>query len=135
VALGLFTAGLRTGTTVYVRAVIEHGTRRIPIRAATGHPARSGVAPQARNLLLDLDDAGRRARFARHDRDASVTATCGPVVQAAGIRVIRAAVGAPRMNPVMDRWIGSCRRELLDRAPGMESAASADRAARVRGLP
>ena len=32
-----------------------------------------------------------------------------------GIRVIRSAVQAPRMNSVMERWIGSCRRELLDR--------------------
>jgi hypothetical protein len=25
------------------------------------------------------------------------------------------ACGAPRMNSIMERWIGSCRRELLDR--------------------
>jgi transposase InsO family protein len=37
------------------------------------------------------------------------------VFQAAGIRVIRSAVKAPRMNSVMEQWIGSCRRELLDR--------------------
>jgi integrase-like protein len=37
------------------------------------------------------------------------------VFQAAGIKVIRSAVQAPRMNSVMERWIGSCRRELLDR--------------------
>jgi hypothetical protein len=37
------------------------------------------------------------------------------VFQAAGIRVIRSAVQAPRMNSVTERWIGSCRRELLDR--------------------
>jgi len=29
--------------------------------------------------------------------------------------VIRSAVQAPRMNSIMERWIGSCRRELLDR--------------------
>ena len=33
----------------------------------------------------------------------------------AGIPVIRSAVQAPRMNSIMERWIGSCRRELLDR--------------------
>ena len=64
---------------------------------------------------MDLEDAGTRVRFVLHDRDASFTATFGSVFQAAGIRVVRSAVQAPRMNSVMERWIGSCRRELLDR--------------------
>ena len=33
------------------------------------------------------------------------------VFWAAGARVIQ----APRMNSIMERWIGACRRELLDR--------------------
>ena len=114
-ALDFFTADLLNGTKVYVVAVIEHGTRRIRILGATEHPVQSWVVQQARNLLMDLEDAGRRAKFVLHDRDASFTATFDSVFQAAGIRVIRAAVQAPRMNSVMERWIGSCRRELLDR--------------------
>jgi hypothetical protein len=70
---------------------------------------------QARNLLMDLDDAGMRVKFVLHDRDASFTAAFGAVFQAAGARVVRSAVQAPRMNSVMERWIGSCRRKLLDR--------------------
>jgi putative transposase len=50
-----------------------------------------------------------------HDRDASFTAALDEVFLAAGARVIRSAVQAPRMNSIMERWIGSCRRELLDR--------------------
>jgi len=114
-ALDIFTADLLNGTTVYVLAVIEHGTRRIRILGATGHPVQSWVVQQARNLLMDLEDAGTRAKFVLHDRDASFTATFDSVFQAAGIRIIRSAVQAPRMNSVMERWIGSCRRELLDR--------------------
>jgi putative transposase len=100
---------------VCVLAVIEHGTRRIRILGATEHPVQSWVMQQARNLLMDLEDAGTRAKFVLHDRDASFTAAFDSVFQAAGIRVIRSAVQAPRMNSVMERWIGSCRRELLDR--------------------
>ena len=114
-ALDFFAADLLNGTKVYVLAVIEHGTRRIRILGATGHPVQSWVVQQARNLLMDLEDAGTRAKFVLHDRDASFTATFDSVFQAAGIRVIRSAVQAPRMNSVMERWIGSCRRELLDR--------------------
>jgi hypothetical protein len=82
---------------------------------ATKHPVQSWVVQQARNLLMDLVDAGMRAKFVLHDRDATFTQAFDAVFQAAGIRIIRSSVQAPRMNSVMERWIGSCRRELLDR--------------------
>ena len=44
-----------------------------------------------------------------------LTAASDAVFQAAGVRVVRSAVQALRMNSIMERWIGSCRRELLDR--------------------
>jgi hypothetical protein len=115
-ASGFFTAGLLDGTKVYVLAVIGHGTRRVRVLGAAGNPAWSWVARQARNLLMDLEDAGVRVKFVLHDRDAGFTAGSGAVFRAAGARVVRCAVQAPRMNPVMERWIGGCRRELLDRA-------------------
>ena len=64
---------------------------------------------------MDLEDAGMSVKFVLHDRDASFTQAFDAVFQAAGIRVIRSAVQAPRMNSITERWIGSCRRELLDR--------------------
>src|SRR6266699_1016052 len=114
-ALDFFTAGLLNGTKVYVLAVIEHGTRRIRILGATGHPVPAWVVQQARNLLMDLEDVGTRVKFVLHDRDASLTAAFDEVFRAAGARIIRAAVQAPRMNSIMERWVGGCRRELLDR--------------------
>ena len=53
-ALDFFTADLLNGTKAHVLAVIEHGTRRIRILGATGHPVQSWVVRQARNLLMDL---------------------------------------------------------------------------------
>jgi transposase InsO family protein len=114
-ALDFFTADLLNGAKVHVLAVIEHGTRRVRVLGATEHPVQSWVVQQARNLLMDLEDAGTRVKFVLHDRDASFTAAFDAVFQAAGVRVIRSAVQAPRMNSIMERWIGSCRRELLDR--------------------
>jgi transposase InsO family protein len=64
---------------------------------------------------MDLQDAGTRVKFVLHDRDASFTAASDEVFEAAGVRIVRSAVQAPRMNLIMERWIGSCRRELLDR--------------------
>src|SRR6185437_2015850 len=114
-ALDFFTADLLNGTKVYVLAVIEHGNRRVRVLGATEHPVQSWVVQQARNLLMDLGDVGAGAKFVLHDRDASFTQAFDAVFQAAGIRVIRSAVQAPRMDSIMERWIGSCRRELLDR--------------------
>jgi transposase len=114
-ALDFFTADLLNGTKACVLAVIEHGTRRVRVLGAAEHPVRSRVVQQARNLLMDLDDAGVSVKFVLHDRDASLTAAFDAVFRAAGARVVRSAIQAPRMNSIMERWIGSCRRELLDR--------------------
>src|SRR6266566_1044498 len=98
-ALDFFTANLLNGTQVYVLAVIEHGTRRMRVLGATEHPVQAWVVQQARNLLMDLEDAGTRVKFVLHDRDSSFTATFDAVFQAAGVRVIRSAVQAPQMKP------------------------------------
>ena len=82
---------------------------------ATQNPVQSWVVQQARNLLMDLEDAGVSVKFVLHDRDASFTAAFDAVFEAVGVRVVRSAIQAPRMNSIMERWIGSCRRELLDR--------------------
>jgi len=73
------------------------------------------VVQQARNLLMDLGDGGTRAGFVLHDTDASFTAAFDAIFNAEGMSVVRSAVRAPRMNSIMQRWIGSCRRELLER--------------------
>jgi putative transposase len=56
-----------------------------------------------------------RVEFVLHDREASFSAAFEAVFQAAGIMVIRSAVQVPRMNSIMERWIGSCRRGLPNR--------------------
>ncbi len=76
-------AVVRDGTKVYVLAVIEHGTRRIRIPGATGNPVQSWEMQQARNLLMDLEDAPMSVKFVLHDRDASFTAAFDAVFQAA----------------------------------------------------
>ena len=56
-----------------------------------------------------------RNKFLIHDRDAKFTAMFDEVFRTEGIRVLLTAPQAPRMNAIMERWIGSVRRELLDR--------------------
>ncbi|QKG20059.1 integrase catalytic subunit [Actinomadura verrucosospora] len=104
-----------TGVRVYVLAVIEHHTRRIRVLGATGDPTAAWVTQAARNLLMDLEDAGCRARFLIHDRDGKFPELFDVVPADAGIRVMLTGVRMPRMNAVMERWVQTCRRELLDR--------------------
>jgi hypothetical protein len=52
-----------SGARLHVLAVIEHASRRIRILGATVHPTAPWVAKAARNLVMDLEDAGCRARF------------------------------------------------------------------------
>lgn len=100
---------LLDGTKVYVLTVIEHATRRVRVLGATTHPVKQWVEQQARNLVMDLEDAGIRARFLIDDRDASFCAAFDEILADAGIEVIRSAVRAPRMNAVMERWFRSLR--------------------------
>ena len=114
-ALDLFTVDLLDGTKAYVLAAIEHATRRIRILGATTHPGGQWIVQQARNLCMDLDQAGANVKFVLHDCDAIFHEGFDTVFTAAGLRIVRSGVRVPRMNSIMERWIGGCRRELLDR--------------------
>ncbi|MGH3170484.1 MAG: integrase core domain-containing protein [Trebonia sp.] len=104
-----------SGTRLFVLAVIEHRTRRIRVLGATAHPATSWVAQAARNLVMGLEDAGCRARFLIRDRDGTFPVLFDDVLADAGIEVVPGGVRVPRMNSIMERWVQTCRRELLDR--------------------
>ena len=104
-----------SGARMFVLAVIEHGSRRIRTLGATTHPGASWVAQAARNLVMDLEDVGCRARFLIRDRDGKFPELFDTVLADAGIEVVLSGVRMPRMNSIMERWMQTCRRELLDR--------------------
>ena len=104
-----------TGAHMFVLAVIEHATRRIRVLGATPHPTAAWVAQAARNLVMDLEDAGSRARFLIRDRDGKFPALFDALLKDAGVEIVLSGVQMPRMNAVMERWVQTCRRELLDR--------------------
>ncbi|NIY64128.1 integrase catalytic subunit [Streptomyces malaysiensis] len=103
------------GMRMYVLVVIEHGSRRIRVLSATAHPSASWVAQAAKNLVMDLEDLGCRTRFMIRDRDGKFPDLFDAVLNDAGIDVVLSGIQMPRMNSIMERWIQTCRRELLDR--------------------
>ena len=72
-ACDFFSAELLDGTQAYVLAVIEHMPRRIRILGLTLHPTGAWTAQQARNLLMDLSEQTRHAKFMISDRGSNFT--------------------------------------------------------------
>ena len=103
------------GTRMYVLAVIEHHTRRIRVLGATAHPTASWVTQTARNLVMDLQDAQCRARYLIRDRDGKFPELFDAILGDAGIKIVLTGIQMLKMNAIMERWVQTCLRELLDR--------------------
>jgi putative transposase len=65
---------------------------------------------------MDLGEQAQRVKFMIRDRGSNFTDAFDAVLADAGIRTVLCNVRTPRMNAIAERWIGGCRRELVDRA-------------------
>jgi putative transposase len=99
----------------YVLFFIELATRRVHLAGITKNPDGPWVTQQARNLLMRLDHEAVQARFVIRDRDRKFSRDFDEVFRSEGIRVIKAPVRAPQARAHAERWVGSLRRECLDR--------------------
>src|SRR5256885_10392397 len=64
---------------------------------------------------MDLGDRVTQFRFLVRDRDSKFTSVFDAVFASEGIGIRRTPVRAPQANAIAERWIGTLRRELLDR--------------------
>jgi hypothetical protein len=99
---------------LYVLIFIELNSRRVHLAGITANPNGTWVAQQARNLI-GCSDRSSPLRFLLHDRDEKFTASFDEVFASEGVSVIRTPVRAPRANAYAERFVGTCRRECLDR--------------------
>src|SRR6266567_1692089 len=100
---------------LYVFFFIELERRRVHIAGVTAHPNGAWVTQQARNILATLSKEGRQPRVLIRDRDVKLTKAFDAFLRSEGITVIRTPIAAPKAKAHAERWVGSVRRECLDR--------------------
>jgi putative transposase len=77
------------------------------IGGVTVSPAGEWAVQQVRDLALGFGERSGDVKFLIGDRGSNFTPSFGAVFQAAGTRIVRTAVQAPRMNAICERLAGT----------------------------
>jgi transposase InsO family protein len=109
-ALDFFIVPTVTFRVPYCFFIIEHERRRILHCNVTPHPTTEWIVQQLREAF----PGPCRSRYVILDRDRKFGAEVLGFLTAAGLEVKRTSARAPWQNGLAERWIGSCRREVLD---------------------
>jgi len=109
-AFDFFTVPTATFKLLYCFFVIEHSRRKILHFNVTRHPNAEWVVQQLREAF---PEAGRY-RYVILDRDAKFDSSVLQFLEATGLEPKRTSIRSPWQNGIAERWVGSCRRELLD---------------------
>jgi transposase InsO family protein len=110
VALDFFTVPTATFKLLYCFFVIEHGRRKILHFNITSYPTAEWVVQQLREAF----PVAAPYRYVLLDRDSKFDADVIKFLNATGLKPKRTSVQAPWQNGLAERWVGSCRREILD---------------------
>src|SRR5712664_3515819 len=109
-AMDFFTVPTITFGVLYCFFVISHDRRRILHFNITKHPTSSWIIQQLREAF----PFATAPRFLIHDRDAKYGTEVPAAIRSLKINAVRTSFESPWQNGVAERWVGSCRRELLD---------------------
>jgi transposase InsO family protein len=100
---------------IYALIVIEHDTRRVHLAGITANPDGAWTTQAARSVMMDLGQRATPVKFLIRDRAGQFTDAFDAVFKADGIRILASPPQAPRANAICERFIGTLRREVLDR--------------------
>jgi putative transposase len=109
-AMDFFTVPSVTFRVLYCFFVISHHRRRILHFNVTQHPASPWIVQQLREVF----PFGSSPRFLIFDRDAKYGWEVPTAVRSLEMEPVRTSFRSPWQNGVAERWVESCRRDLLD---------------------
>ena len=109
-AMDFFTVPTITFGVVYCFFVIAHDRRRILHLNTTTHPTSLWVVQQLREAF----PFGSAPRFLLFDRDGKYGFEVPSAIRSLRITPVRTSFESPWQNGVAERWVESCRKDLLD---------------------
>jgi putative transposase len=109
-AMDFFTVPTLTFRVLYCFFVIAHGRRRILHFNVTRHPTNQWIAQQLREAF-PFQSA---PRYLILDHDSKYGIQVLVAVRSLGMNPVRTSFKSPWQNGVAERWVESCRRDLLD---------------------
>ena len=109
-AFDFFTVPTVAFKLLYCFFVIEHGRRKILHCNVTRHSTAEWIVQQLRETFPETCPY----RYVILDRDSKFDDEIITFLTATGLKSKRTSVQAPWQNGIAERWVGSCRREILD---------------------
>ena len=109
-AMDFFTVPTITFGVLYCFFIIAHGRRRILHCNVTKHPTSPWIVQQLREAF-PFESA---PRFLIFDRDAKYGFEVPIAIRSLKMDPVRTSFESPWQNGIAERWVGSCRRDLLD---------------------
>ena len=99
----------------YLLFFIDIANREVLYGGITANPTGAWTTQAARNLFVRHPSRFTRARALLRDRASQFVNDFDEIFCSEGLKILKTPVHAPVANAFAERWIGSLRRELLDR--------------------
>jgi hypothetical protein len=109
-AMDFFTVPTLTFSVLYCFFLISHDRRRILHFNVTRHPTSSWIVQQLREAFPYQSTS----KFLIYDHDAKYGLEVPAAIRSMTIGCVQTSIQSPWQNGVAERWVGSCRRDLLD---------------------
>ena len=94
---------------------IDIATRTVYFAGVTDHPSGVWTTQAARNLLLQYGHQLADAQALVRDRGSQFIDAFDEIFRTERMKILKTPVRTPVANAFAERWIGTLRRELLDR--------------------